>query len=660
MRRSRGISDLSRTVNKARDPEFFDFLLDEHGNAEDPSQLSDEERHRDRDDQEIALRLTRTKATAFAIFAAVRPLLSSDIIDRLKQDDSVLILVRIRDTAWRGPAFQGVWRALEDAARTRRIVSGEGLAGVPDVSGDRAWDRKSVQDRSEMIADAFAERTTIACLCPSDRLQPHVEAFVDLEIDLTHISSSAFDAALERRYGEGETGWPADIEPASLHPKWIDLAFSRCRAAAHAVAVIRQAQNATMTAIVGPRLEDLFGYGTAKDWGLRLVAALDEYRAGRLAWGDVDGGALLVGHPGTGKTLFASALAQSAGLAFFPTSYSAWQGTGEGHLGTVMKEMRRIFSEAAASAPALIFIDEVDTLQARGTTSRYDDWWRSITNGLLECLDGTGRREGVVVLAACNDAANLDPALTRSGRLDRTFHVTLPGEEDLAEIFRHHLPSLSEADVQPVATFLAGIASGADAARIARDARSVARTAGREIAAGDLLAVAIPPDTRPQDLRRRIAVHEAGHAVMLLSQGIVPACLSIVDASGGKVAYERSDGEGLPENLYQRLLVHLAGRAAEDIVFGSVSLGAGGPDASDLGKATRLLATIEGRLGLGSRLSVTETVDEALIEARLRTAYADAVMRLLEHRKAILDLAAIALRDRIVGKAALRDFWESR
>lgn len=239
-------------------------------------------------------------------------------------------------------------------------------------------------------------------------------------------------------------------------------------------------------------------------------------------------------------------------------------------------------------------------------------------------------------------------------------HIGLPGEEDLAEIFRHHLPSLSEADVQPVATFLAGIASGADAARIARDARSVARTAGREIAAGDLLAVAIPPDTRPQDLRRRIAVHEAGHAVMLLSQGIVPACLSIVDASGGKVAYERSDGEGLPENLYQRLLVHLAGRAADDIVFGSVSLGAGGPDASDLGKATRLLATIEARLGLGSRLSVTETVDEALIEARLRTAYADAVMRLLEHRKAILDLAAIALRDRIVGKAALRDFWASR
>ena len=172
--------------------------------------------------------------------------------------------------------------------------------------------------------------------------------------------------------------------------------------------------------------------------------------------------------------------------------------------------MRRVFAEAAAAAPALIFIDEIDTLQTRGSSGRHDDWWRSIINGLLECLDCTGRREGVVVLAACNDGTNLDPTVVRSGRLDRRFFVGLPGEDDLARILSHHLPALAEADVQPVAMMLAGSASGADAVRIARDARQAARAAGRAVIADDLLSVAIPPDDRPELVRRRVAIHEAG------------------------------------------------------------------------------------------------------------------------------------------------------
>ena len=606
---------------------------------------------------EIALRLKKTGAAGFAVFSHVRPLLPTSIVERLKNREKVLILVRAPSPGWRSAVHNGVRRALEDAVRTQWILALQNLSLIPEAS-HRAWERKSPAEKATLVIETMANGATVVCLAPMEVSPPQLEALADHEVDLASLPVSALDQALERRFGVGKSGWPSDLNPARLDPLWIDVAVERGPDVATAASTLRR-MTATASAS-GPRLEDLHGYGPAKEWGLRLVKALDDYRAGRLPWSEVDGGALLVGPPGTGKTLFASALAQSAGIAFFPTSYAAWQSTGDGHLGLVMKEMRRIFTEAAAAAPASIFIDEIDTLQARGSGGRHDDWWRSIINGLLECLDGTGRREGVVVLAACNDGSNLDPAVVRSGRLDRRFFVGLPGEDDLARILLHHLPDLTDADVQAVATVLAGSASGADAVRIARDARQAARADKRAVTADDLLAVAMPPDDRPEAVRRRIAVHECGHAVALMSQGIVPTVLSIVDAHGGRVEHRREVGEGLLEDFSAQLVVQLAGRAAEEVLLGSPSCGAGGFDVSDLGRATALLARIEGRLGLGSRLAMSDNVDAVTIETRLRRAYAEAMLLAMQHRREIMSLAEIALRERIIGEAALRRFWAGR
>ncbi|MEX6509050.1 AAA family ATPase [Jiella sp. M17.18] len=603
---------------------------------------------------EIALRLKKTKASGFAVFSHVRPALPSTIIERLKNREKLLVIVRAPSPGWRSAAQSGVRRALEDAVRSDWILALDSLLMVPDANF-RTWERKSTSEKAVYVVEALAEAATIVCFGPTEKVPPQIEALADHEVDLATLPSSALDQALERRFGAGRHGWPSDLKPGRLDPTLIDVAIERGPDTATVIASLRRM--ITTASSSGPHLEELHGYGPVKEWGMRMVQSLDDHRAGRIPWSEVDGGALLVGPPGTGKTLFASALARSADVAFFPTSYAAWQSTGDGHLGTVMKEMRRVFAEAAAAPPALIFIDEIDTLQARGSTTRHDDWWRSIINGLLECLDGTGRREGVVVLAACNDGSNLDPAVVRSGRLDRRFFVGLPSEDGLARILQHHLPNLTEADVQPVAMMLAGSASGADAVRISRDARQAARIAGRAVTAADLLAVAMPPDGRPEAVRRRVAIHEAGHAVALMSLGIIPTVLSIAETFGGRVHHQREANEGLLDDFSAQLVVHLAGRAAEEVILGTPSCGAGGLDVSDLGRATTLLAQIEGSFGLGSRLSMSSEVDGAVIEARLRRAYAEAMLLMLRHAPAVRALADTALRERIIGQSGLSRFW---
>ncbi|MDV3166761.1 MAG: AAA family ATPase, partial ['Waltheria sp.' little leaf phytoplasma] len=178
----------------------------------------------------------------------------------------------------------------------------------------------------------------------------------------------------------------------------------------------------------------------------------------------------------------------------------------------------------------MLLIDEIDAIRGRGRGGDADGWWTAIVTCLLECLDGTTRRKGVIVLGACNVVENLDAAMIRLGRLDRHFEIGLPDETALLGIMRHHMPDADAEALVPAATALAGSTSGADVARIAREARRGARRERRAVTAQDLLDVAMPPDLRPAHLRRLIAVHEAGHAVVGILLGHVPQCLSTVRA----------------------------------------------------------------------------------------------------------------------------------
>lgn len=353
----------------------------------------------------------------------------------------------------------------------------------------------------------------------------------------------------------------------------------------------------------GPLLSEMPGLGPAKQWGLELAADLRDYVAGKLPWTACAKGLLISGPPGTGKTSYARALSREAGVHFIATSYAAWQSHKDGHLGSVTAAIRKTFSEATANRPCIIFCDEIDTLPARGKSAHHDDWWSAIVNTLLEQLDGFEKREGVVVIAACNDPSRLDAALVRAGRLDHHIAIPLPDVPALVDIFRFHLGGdLAGTELRAAALAARGH-TGADVERWVRMARRTARTAGHPLTLQDLLeAVRGGESEWPADVRRRIACHEAGHAIVQLALGIAePTALSI----GGVGGLAESDlGEmraETREHLEKFLVVLLGGRAAEQLSFAEVTAGAGGDAVgSDLARATRLATRLETDFGFGS------------------------------------------------------------
>lgn len=186
-----------------------------------------------------------------------------------------------------------------------------------------------------------------------------------------------------------------------------------------------------------PRVENLTGYGEAKDWALGLKEDIALWRTGNLAWADMSTKLLLSGPPGTGKTTFARALCNSLQVPLIATSVATW--LEPGYLGDVLKRMSAAFAEAESLRPAILFIDELDGIGTRRQQGEFAEYTNSVINRGLELLDGATRSSGVIVVAATNHAQAIDPALRRSGRLERHIELPLPDTQALVGILRHHL-----------------------------------------------------------------------------------------------------------------------------------------------------------------------------------------------------------------------------
>lgn len=521
-----------------------------------------------------------------------------------------------------------------------------------------------------------------------------VRGLSDLEIEFNPTTDLAgVESVIDRVHPAFQ--WPSHLPLDELSPRVLDLAVKRAsdrihlahlldrmlpaaqaeeRASAEGHARLEKESEAANAKRAGglvqilrptsPRIEDLKGYGKLSAWANDLLIDLLAYRSGDVAWADIDGGCLAAGGPGTGKTLFATALAASAGLPLIVFSYADAQSYGDGHLGTVIKRIKAVFAEAAKAAPCILFIDELDAFSSRSSglnSGRHDDWWTAIIACLLELLDGTARREGIVVIGATNHPEKIDPAILRSGRLDRRFDIELPDEEALIGIFAHHLPGVPAEAFEPAAVVLSGSISGADVARYAREARRAARRAGRELVVDDLLAVAMPSDTRTVEHQRLVATHEAGHVIACLSVGVVPQSVSIVSSGGNHGGVRSNPSMGLEragdvEDYVVRLL---GGRAAEDVVFGDVCAGSGGSDLSDLAGATRIVQQMLGHLGLGPRLS-TYDPPAALVEAEMQRIYARTLDVIRRHREDLEALAELLLEKRVLSQSALQAFASDR
>jgi hypothetical protein len=597
--------------------------------------------------------------------------------------DGVVVIIALRAAVWTLPVYDHWQREARAGARPE-----DGFRTTyepfydPDAAVWVSWaptEPPSI-DQFALGAEVFADAVAAGRHCvgmAADLTWLPQDLVHSADVCLTMPALTGADVGLLARMlcGEDANTSFADDHAALLTPRLLRLARRPDQSADAYLAKLRallerDRPTAAHPATAGsasirdtPRLERLHGMDAAVSWGLTLADELQRVRQGQLAWEAVDRGLLLSGPPGSGKTLFARALAATCEVPLITGSYHAWLGSGTGHQGDLLKAMRATFETARKAAPAILFIDEIDSFPDRGTVRHhYAEWEVQVVNALLAEIDGVEGREGVVLIAACNHPNRLDPALVRSGRLDRHIQVRHPDPSALVGILREHLgQDLAGQDLWPAALAAAG-ASGADAERLVRGARRRARRAGRTLLMDDLLAEIGDGDQRsPGDLRIA-ALHEAGHAVACLTLRVGALTAVSLRAAGGRGGVTLTSGTGrclMASDIRHRLIVRLAGRASEEVLVGQATAGAGGDFDSDLAGATHLATLAVTALGLDpetglvwSGAPTAVTLPEMLrqdsgLAARVRqvldAAYAEALGLIRQHAVAVQALAAALL-----------------
>ncbi|WP_332773187.1 ATP-dependent zinc metalloprotease FtsH [Pseudomonas sp. ESBL1] len=383
---------------------------------------------------------------------------------------------------------------------------------------------------------------------------------------------------------------------------------------------------------------DVAGIDDVKDELIEIVSFLKNQAWYARLGAHVPKGTLLVGPPGTGKTLVAKAIAGEAGVPFFSISGSEFV---EMFVGVGAARVRDLFDQARHAAPCIIFIDELDALgkmRGIGNLGGNDEKEQTL-NQLLAELDGFDPREGVVLLAATNRPEVLDPALLRAGRFDRQILIDRPDRKGRLAILKVHLHKIvykNDLDCERIADITPGL-TGADLANLVNEAAIVAtRRASQWVELEDfteaverlVAGVERKSTVLREDERQVVAYHEMGHA---LAASSLPAMdpvhkVSIIPRAAGSLGYtlqKPTDDRFLisGQMLRDRIVVLMAGRAAESLAFGQVSTGA----ADDLGRATDIARQLITRFGMSPELG------QAVLERQQASYLGDALLR-QEHK----------------------------
>lgn len=361
----------------------------------------------------------------------------------------------------------------------------------------------------------------------------------------------------------------------------------------------------------GIRFSDVAGEDEAKESLQEIVDYLHDPTKYTQAGAAMPKGILLVGPPGTGKTMLAKAVAGEANVPFFSISGSEFV---EMFVGMGASKVRDLFKQAKEKAPCIVFIDEIDAIGQKRNSGGYggNDEREQTLNQLLTEMDGFEENTGVIILAATNRPESLDPALTRPGRFDRRVPVELPdlqGREAILKVHAKKIQTAQDVDFHAIARMAAG-ASGAELANIINEAALRAVRAGRTIVnQSDLeesIEVVIAGYQKKNAVlsdqeKRVVAYHEIGHALVAAKQdNSAPVQkITIIPRTSGALGYTMQVETGdkylmTKEELENKIATYTGGRAAEEVAFGSITTGA----SNDIEQATKLARAMISRYGM--------------------------------------------------------------
>jgi ATP-dependent Zn protease len=524
-----------------------------------------------------------------------------------------------------------------------------------------------------MAYDLSIQEVAAVIVCERFSLLPEsLRNLVDIRLKLPNVDASVFEELFTRVIGQAP---PADWRGTDdswikyLIPSDFEHPYRMKVDGKSALEYIRDQVRERLASIdpgEGVDLDQLYGLGEARQFAEDLIADIHAAMEGKIPWSRVDAGALFAGPPGTGKTTLARAIAKACGVKFIQASASTWMANSE-HLGNHIRNIRSTFSEARRYAPSILFIDEIDSIGNRERISdRNNDYMTAVVNAVLEQIQGVNPEAPVFVLGATNHEDAIDPALKRSGRLDRVIQIPRPNAESLRQIYRYYIRSETAAsavadaiDTGRIGGLSIGL-TGADVARIVRGALRRARRDGRPLEERDLIAeltgkarVNEGTVVLTEEELERVAWHEAGHALaagLSSTKGADIGFVTVIPRGDGALGFvARTPDER--KNLLTRkdyiewIELCLAGRAAEQLRYGEseVSGGASG----DLQTATGIAVRMSSQLGLGpnqklvwSESPTREGLQQA--ESMLGDAY-DAILLKLTDKKASLEKLAAAL-----------------
>lgn len=478
----------------------------------------------------------------------------------------------------------------------------------------------------------------------------------------THLDESQVKALSEQPSVKFE------IPGAGMKGQWINIISTLLIAGTVIFLVVHQAsigkgKNSKVKSRPETRFADVAGIEEAKAEVSEVVDFLREPKKYKKLGGKLPKGVLLIGPPGTGKTMLAKAIAGEANAHFFSVHASDFN---EVFVGVGAKRVRQLFKQAAKHKPAIIFIDELDCVGKNRKFDSHGEHQQTI-NALLAAMDGFENGDGIVVVAATNRPEDLDDALTRPGRFDRKVHVPFPDRKGRRAILQVHvqekpIENLDRA-LDTIAQTTPGM-SGADLANLLNEASiQCAQNNATKITLADLetardkvrFGKERPSMLLKQKEREMVAYHEAGHAIINLQKPLLPPLYKVSIIPRGQSLGSTTLLPDEDQNLYnkdfllQQLVVLMGGRAAEKTFYGATTNGATG----DLQMARDVAQKMIHDWGMGERLYYERDKQDAELEINrlLENADREALTLIAQHKENTEKLA----KELLVRETVTRD-----